>query len=205
MMTTRMVLLAKWLCWVPASLALMACSKSVIKPSPPSFDTLMSKAEAELVSTGDDAALSSFQTAAATDPSRIQPWLRMARIQFDRGRYAEASQAAEQVLQRQPEEALSSEILALAGLRMAATSLQHWQQTAPSPALPIDLRAELDSLAMTVQALQANADAQLAPAPPRLRPAKRKSRRPSVPAAAVAASPAAVVVPADPFRSIRGD
>lgn len=60
---------------------------------------------------------------AKQNPDRKEPWVRMAKVYFDAGNYAQAIVSAEEVLQRDTSDRPAKSIRAVAGLRVAAQSL----------------------------------------------------------------------------------
>lgn len=70
-----------------------------------------------------DEAVSLLSKAADLDPSSKEPWVRMARIHFDGGRYGEAIVASGEVLQRDPSDRVAKSVRAVSGLRVATESL----------------------------------------------------------------------------------
>ena len=60
---------------------------------------------------------------AAKNPSRKEPWLKMAKVHFNAENYAQAIVAAEEVIQRDAENREAKTIRAVSGLRVAAKSL----------------------------------------------------------------------------------
>ncbi len=190
------------------SLALVGCASSSKKkapPPPPSFDTVMSEAESK-VPAGPDVAIKAFESAAKTDPTRKEPWVRIAQLQFDRGDYARAIVAAEEVLQRDPDDLVADGVITVAGFRVANQSLQRLHQRG---ALASDTaRTEAETLANTLRSTMG--DSILAPEPPRpkrkARPARRAASSASAaPASTPAAAPSRNSGNSDPFKSIGGN
>nr|WP_307774168.1 hypothetical protein [Luteimonas salinisoli] len=169
----------------------------------------MSQAESAVTAGRVDAALVAFDDAAKADPTSKDPWVRTAQLQFDRANYARAIVAAEEVLQRDPEDMVADGILTVSGFRIANHSLQRLQGRG---ALASETaRREAETLAGTLRAtmgdeILAPADAEPARtarrAPARRAPAARAPERPSAepnqPAAQDGQSP-------DPFRNIGGN
>ncbi|MEQ4573552.1 MAG: hypothetical protein ABN502_01180, partial [Gammaproteobacteria bacterium] len=108
-------------------LGLAACSSTPKKEPPPSFDALMSRAEAQVGVGSPDASIAAFEEAARADPTRKEPWVRIAQLQFDRANYAHAIVAAEEVLQRDPDDLVADGVMTVAGFRIANQSLQRLQ------------------------------------------------------------------------------
>lgn len=114
------------------------------------YATLLGQAEAH-VSTGKvESALVAFDQAAKADPTRKEPWVRSAQLQFDAGNYGRAIVAAEEVLQRDPTDKVADSVLTVAGLRIASESLKRLQGNG---ALASDTaRTEAERLAATMRA-----------------------------------------------------
>lgn len=71
-----------------------------------------------------DAALLAFKKAAALEPARKQPWLRIAHLHADGGQPALAMLAASKVLQRDPSDADASALYMASGLQIAIGTVQ---------------------------------------------------------------------------------
>lgn len=109
------------------AICVTGCATAVKKNEPMAFDTAMSAAEAKVKSGSQDAAISAFEDAAKFAPTRKEPWVRIAQLQFDRGQYARAIVAAEEVLQRDPADLVADGVITVAGLRVASQSLGRLQ------------------------------------------------------------------------------
>ena len=70
-----------------------------------------------------DEAVGLLAKAAEIGPESKEPWVRIARIQFDGGKYGEAIVAAGEVLQRDPADRVAKSVRAVSGLRVATESL----------------------------------------------------------------------------------
>lgn len=186
--------------------AMVGCaSRSEVKaPPPPSFDAVMSQAEAKVGSAGPDAAIATFEEAAKIDPTRKEPWVRIAQLQFDRNNYARAIVAAEEVLQRDPDDLVADGVITVAGFRIANQSLQRLQGRG---ALASDTaRKEAETLAATLRATMG--DSILAPEKPKRAPARRSAPRSSAaPATQAQPAPKQDSKPAssDPFKNLGGN
>ena len=206
-------------CVVLLSSILAACASSPKKQAEaPSFDSLESQAETLVTTSGPDAAIDGFEKASRADPTRKEPWVRIAQLQFDRGNYANAIMAAEEVLQRDPDDAVADGVMTVAGFRIANQSLQRLQGRG---ALASDTaRREAQTLADTLRATMG--DAILAPPrstakPARKRSASRSNAASGSTASSAAASSSNTATPAstpaksssqsnsDPFKNISGN
>jgi len=173
------------------------------------YGNLMSQAESSVTAGRVDAALISFNDAAKADPTRKEPWVRTAQLQFDKGNYAHAIIAAEEVLQRDPDDLVADGILTVGGFRIANTSLKRLQGRG---ALSSETaRREAETLADTLKATMGDeilaADepkqAEKPRAPRRRAAAPRTPAAPKAPAAPEA--PSAPAPSADPFKNIGGN
>lgn len=102
---------------------LAACASAPRKADGTGFETIMGRAEAQVVEAGVDAAMVSFEEATRVEPTRKEPWVRIAQLQFDQEHYARAIVAAEEVLQRDPEDLVADGVMTVASLRIASQSL----------------------------------------------------------------------------------
>lgn len=186
--------------------ALVGCASAPKKAPPPSFDATMSRAEAEVTSGSAEQALKTFEDAGRADPTRKEPWVRIAQLQFDRGNYARAIVAAQEVLQRDPDDLVADGVLTVAGFRIANQSLQRLQGRG---ALASDTaRKEAEALATTLRATMGD-DILQPDEPKKPRKPVRNTRRAASSAAPAAKDPApAKETPkasADPFQNLGGN
>lgn len=202
----KSVVAAQSMLGVMLLIAISGCGvhSKVKTPPPPSFDTAMAQAEAKVGAVGPDVAIAAFGEAAKIDPTRKEPWVRIAQLQFDRKNYAHAIVAAEEVLQRDPDDLVADGVNTVAGFRIANESLQRLQR---SGALASETaRKEAAMLAATLRSTMG--DSILAPEKPKRSSARRSALRSSV-------APAAQVQPAnkqeskpassDPFKNLGGN
>lgn len=70
-----------------------------------------------------DEAVGLLSKAADLNPAAKDPWVRIAKIQFDGGKYGEAIIAAGEVLHRDPSDRVAKSVRAVSGLRVATESL----------------------------------------------------------------------------------
>ncbi len=184
---------------------LAACSTTGGKREVPPFAELMDRAEAEVGVGRIEAAVLAFNDAARADPLRKEPWVRMAQLHFDAGNYGHAIVAAEEVLQRDAADPVADSVLTVAGLRVAAQSLQRLQGNGAIASE--SARAEAGRLAATMRATM-GADIL---ADPEAEKPRRQVRRSAAPARR-APAPAATTAPAqgsdgkiaNPFGGIGG-
>lgn len=184
---------------------LAACSSAPKKGAVPPYDATMTTAETQVTTVGSEAAIKSFEDAARADPTRKEPWVRIAQLQFDQGQYARAIVAAEEVLQRDPDDLVADGVITVAGFRIANTSLTRLQGRG---ALASETaRKEAKTLADTLR--KTMGDAVLEDPKPKPRAPARRTRRTAAPAAAApAAAPAARPASSnggDPFQNLGGN
>ncbi|MGS0895871.1 tetratricopeptide repeat protein [Burkholderia stagnalis] len=161
-------------------------------PAPPTADVFnKSLADADAVAkSGDqDKALGLYQQLAKSDPTREEPWSRIAQIQFAQNHYGQAIVAAQEALQRDATDRQAKSVLAVAGLRIATQSLGELRQDS---ALAGD--AKSDAQALAKQLRDTLGESALFPpeqqkAPPKKYTGRRPIHRPKV-AAGAAAAPA---------------
>ncbi|MDY0955844.1 tetratricopeptide repeat protein [Stenotrophomonas rhizophila] len=185
--------------------SLAACSSAPKKGAVPPYDATMTTAETQVTTVGSEAAIKSFEDAARADPTRKEPWVRIAQLQFDQGQYARAIVAAEEVLQRDPDDLVADGVITVAGFRIANTSLTRLQGRG---ALASETaRKEAKTLADTLR--KTMGDAVLEDPKPKPRAPARRTRRTAAPAAAApAAAPAARPASSnggDPFQNLGGN
>lgn len=169
------------------------------------FVELMDRAEAEVGAGRVESAVLAFDDAARADPLRKEPWVRMAQLHFDAGNYGRAIVAAEEVLQRDAADPVADSVLTVAGLRVAAQSLQRLQGNGAIASE--SARAEAGRLAATMRSTMG---ADILAGPEAEKP-RQQSRRRIAPARRTAA-PAATTAPAqgsgdkiaNPFGGIGG-
>ncbi|KWF20352.1 tetratricopeptide repeat protein [Burkholderia pseudomultivorans] len=117
------------------------------QPTPPTADVFnKSLADADAVAkSGDqDKALGLYQQLAKSDPTREEPWSRIAQIQFAQNHYGQAIVAAQEALQRDATDRQAKSVLAVAGLRIATQSLGELRQDA---SLAGDAKSDAQALA----------------------------------------------------------
>ncbi|MCD7099856.1 hypothetical protein [Stenotrophomonas sp. MMGLT7] len=194
-----------------AALALLAgCSvfsKKDPPPEPTSFESLMSQAE-DAVSNGlVPEALQRLDEASKADPTRKEPWVRTAQLQFDKGDYARAIVASEEVLQRDPDDLIADGVLTVSGLRIANQSLQRLQDRGVLASGTA--RQEAEALATTLRKTMGDSvfpqEKPAAPAPRRrAAPARRATAAPST-APAATGNTEQKKPSSDPFKNLGGN
>ncbi|EAY62989.1 TPR repeat [Burkholderia cenocepacia PC184] len=184
-------------------------------PAPPTaevFNKSLADADAVAKAGDQDKALGLYQQLAKSDPTREEPWSRIAQIQFAQNHYGQAIVAAQEALQRDATDRQAKSVLAVAGLRIATQSLGELRQDA---SLAGD--AKSDAQALAKQLRDTLGESALFPPETKTvkpRPPRRVVHRPKGGAApaADAAAPAAPSAPtppvaqkgsADPFGALR--
>ncbi|WP_269791107.1 tetratricopeptide repeat protein [Stenotrophomonas sp. Iso1] len=181
---------------------LVACASAPKKPVVVPFDTTMSNAEAQVATVTPDASIKAFEDAAKSDPTRKEPWVRIAQLQFDQGNYARAIVAAEEVLQRDPDDLVADGVITVAGFRVANQSLQRLQGRG---ALASETaRKEAQTLADTLRSTMGDAVLAVEKPKPRARAGTRAGARRQAASTAAPSTPAPTPAPA-PARQTRGD
>ena len=184
---------------------LAACESTPKKTAIP-FDISMANAEAQVSTAGADAAINAFEVAAKADPTRKEPWVRIAQLQFDQNRYARAIVAAEEVLQRDPDDLVADGVLTVAGFRIANESLQRLEGRG---ALASETaQREAQTLVTTLRTTMG--DAILETGKPKARQPARQQTRSTAGSGRRTTAPAATQPPprparptgADPFQNI---
>lgn len=113
--------------FVVAASLLGGCASNKVPMSQEEFSAAMGESTPKLDSLLEqgnrEEAIKLLQGLATKSPDRKEPWVRMAKIQFDAGSYSEAIVSAEEVLQRDSTDRTAKSIRAVSGLRVAAQSL----------------------------------------------------------------------------------
>lgn len=105
-------------------LALVAgCATSPKPQSDAEYKQSITQAAQTLASKGGDQAVVEFEEIAQRNPSRGEPWSYIAKIRFDEQKYGEAIVAADEALNREPEDFTAKTVRAVGGLRVAMQSL----------------------------------------------------------------------------------
>jgi hypothetical protein len=186
-----------------------ACATTKGSLTASQYGGLMSQAESAVTAGRVDDALVIFDDAGKADPTRKEPWVRTAQLQFDKSNYARAIIAAEEVLQRDPDDLVADGILTVSGFRIANISLQRLQGRG---ALSSETaRREAETLASTLK--KTMGDDILAPDEPeratvrKSRPARKRAAAPAAerPAPAPASEASNTAPSSDPFKNIGGN
>jgi tetratricopeptide (TPR) repeat protein len=206
-----------------AAVALAGCASKPAKPPAPvaapapavqSLQQYMQEA-ARAASEGNnkERARELYRTAARQYPASKEPWTKLAEDYFESANYGQAILAAQEVIQRDPQDSVATSVLAVSGLRVSAAALKsmHDQNSkltggtrTEAQALAKTLRDALGENELVPQAAapdggDAPAKGAVAPRPP-VRPAVVRRPAPAPAATAPAAAPAAAD---DPFKILK--
>lgn len=112
--------------------------------SPEIYNKALADADAASKNGDQDKAVALYQKLAESDPTREEPWSRIAQIQFQQQHYGQAIVAAQEALQRDQTDRAAKSVLAVAGLRVATESLGELRQDA---SLQGDAKSDAQALA----------------------------------------------------------
>lgn len=181
------------------------CALNQSKPKPVAhpYERLMQEADARHKAQDVDGAKALYSKAAAADPTRENPWDKLAQINFQQENYGHAIVDAQEVLRRNPTNTDAENILTIAGLRVAVDALGrlHDESNQKGPA-----HLEAEKLAAKMRETLG----QDLLVPPETKPVKRRSSRrhraaPTPPAStAPTAAPAAAPASDNPFQALPG-
>ncbi|OMG72252.1 tetratricopeptide repeat protein [Burkholderia ubonensis] len=104
------------------------CASTPTPPSAEVFNKSLADADAVAKSGDQERALGLYQALAKADPTREEPWSRIAQIQFAQNHYGQAIVAAQEALERDKTDRQAKSVLAVAGLRIATQSLGELRQ-----------------------------------------------------------------------------
>ncbi|RQH10137.1 hypothetical protein D1Y85_01860 [Paraburkholderia dinghuensis] len=121
-----------------------ATPDSNLAASPGAFNKALADADTAAKGGDQNRAIALYQKLAAADPTRNEPWSRIAQIQFQQQHYREAVVAAQEALQRDRTDRAAKSVLAVAGLRVATQSLGELRQDA---SLQGDAKSDAQALA----------------------------------------------------------
>jgi tetratricopeptide (TPR) repeat protein len=111
---------------------------------PETFNKNLAAADAVWKGGDNDRAIPLYQQLAKDDPTREEPWSRIAQIQFAQNHYGQAIVAAQEALQRDQTDRQAKSVLVVSGLRVATQSLGELRQ---DEGLTGDATADAQSLA----------------------------------------------------------
>ncbi|HVE08716.1 MAG TPA: tetratricopeptide repeat protein [Paraburkholderia sp.] len=146
-------------------------SQGTTPPTPEAFNKGLSDADAVAKNGEQDRAIALYQQLSKQDPTREEPWSRIAQIQFQQGHYGQAIVAAQEALQRDQTDRSAKSVLAVAGLRVATQSLGELRQDS---SLAGDAKSDAQALAQQLR--DTLGEATLFPAEVQEKPAPKKKR-----------------------------
>jgi hypothetical protein len=121
-----------------------ATQQANVPPTPDVFNKQLADADAVSKAGDQDKAIGLYQDLAKSDPTREEPWSRIAQIQFTQQHYGQAIVAAQEALQRDQTDRQAKSVLAVSGLRIATQSLGELRQDS---ALAGDAKSDAQALA----------------------------------------------------------
>jgi predicted Zn-dependent protease len=162
----------------------------------------MSEADAAVLAGQPDKAYAILKNASSAFPTDKTPWQRMAQMRFDACNYGEAIVNAQEALERDPSDTLSSSIAAVAGLRVSTKALADLSE---KNNLSGTVRTEAEDLAKLLRSALGT-DSLVSPGSTRSiakNSAKKPAPRPEPREPAAAPRPAAPVASSDPFGALK--
>lgn len=165
---------------------------------------MLAQAEGALAGGAREKALSLLDQAGKEDPTAKEPWMKMANIHFAAGNYPAAVLAANEAVQRDPEDQDAKGILVVAGLRIAAQGVVGLRSKSLVNA---DSRAQAEQLTQSLRNILG--EAVLVPPPdeaekvPEAKARVAPRSRPAPVARRPAATTSAPSGNGDPFRSLK--
>jgi tetratricopeptide (TPR) repeat protein len=146
-------------------------TQNTAPPTPEAFNKGLSDADTVARNGDQDRAIALYQQLSKQDPTREEPWARIAQIQFQQGHYGQAIVAAQEALQRDQTDRAAKSVLAVAGLRVATQSLGELRQDA---SLAGDAKSDAQTLAQQLR--DTLGEATLFPAEVQDKPVPKKKR-----------------------------
>ncbi|WP_118182801.1 hypothetical protein [Paraburkholderia phosphatilytica] len=116
--------------------------------TPETFNKQLADADTVAKGGDQDRAIALYQQLSKADPTREEPWARIAQIEFQRAHYGQAIVAAQEALQRDQSDRGAKSVLAVAGLRVATQSLGELRQDS---SLQGDARSDAQALAQQLR------------------------------------------------------
>lgn len=131
---------------VLACVTMVGCAtqNANMQSSPEAFNKALSDADTVAKSGDQTRALALYDQLTKADPTREEPWSRIAQIQFAQSHYGQAIVAAQEALSRDQTDREAKSVLAVSGLRVATESLGQLRQDA---ALAGDAKGDAQVLA----------------------------------------------------------
>ena len=179
-----------------------ASQSNNVATTPEAFNKSLADADTVAKSGDQDKAMALYQQLAKSDPTREEPWSRMAQIQFTQGHYGQAIVDAQEALQRDQTDRQAKSVLAVAGLRVATQSLGELRQDA---SLAGDAKTDAQALAKELR--DTLGEATLFPPDDSDKPVVKKkyvrhvAKKPDATSGSAATTAAAPAAPATPALS----
>jgi tetratricopeptide (TPR) repeat protein len=129
---------------VCAAMVGCATQNANMASTPEAFNKALADADAVAKSGDQTRALALYDQLAKSDPTREEPWSRIAQIQFAQSHYGQAIVAAQEALSRDQTDREAKSVLAVSGLRVATESLGQLRQDS---ALAGDAKSDAQVLA----------------------------------------------------------
>lgn len=130
----------------------LACTTapSSLPASLPAYHDLLAMAADFSAADRDELAIELYRHAAATEPARKEPWLHIARLNLEAGRPVLALVAAEEVLQRDPSDAIANEVYISSAMQIADRAMQRRLASGAAPGAHDVARAQrlVETMAM---------------------------------------------------------
>ena len=170
------------------------------------LDLILIDVDGELDKGQRERALALLNQAAQEHPASMLPWMKIANIWFEDGNYPSSILAANEVLQRDPENQDAKSLVVVAGLRVAAGAVAGLR---PNGAVGMSARVEAESLTNSLRGalgeknLVSGAKAEMKQPryAPRARVRPTLLEKPKSPVPEIRVQPA--VDMADPFRALK--
>lgn len=129
---------------VCAAIAGCATQDGPTASSPEAFNKALAEADAVAKGGDQNRAQALYEQLTKSDPTREEPWSRIAQLQFSQSHYGQAIVAAQEALQRDSNDREAKSVLAVSGLRVATESLGQLRQDS---ALAGDAKTDAQTLA----------------------------------------------------------
>jgi tetratricopeptide (TPR) repeat protein len=116
--------------------------------TPEAFDKSLAEADAVSHAGQSDKAIGLYEQLAKNNPTREEPWSRIAQIQFTANHYGQAIVAAQEALQRDNTDRSAKSVLTVSGLRIATEALGELRD---DNSLAGDARTDAQALAKSLR------------------------------------------------------
>jgi tetratricopeptide (TPR) repeat protein len=187
----------RWLAMTASCLLLAACMTNTSAPTAPpkapaqaSLQELMQRAEASANAKRIEASRLEYREAAKAYPTSALPWSKLAEDYFEKGDHGNAILAAQEVVQREPQNVVAQSVLAVSGLRVSNAALTSLR--AQQSGVPASTREQATALTRTLR--EALGEYALVPRQP-------ASNETAATTSATSTSTTAAAAPATPARS----